>query len=160
MKHLDEFCGSRSGGELLRWGLIAFAAALAALLAGSLETGRLHAQSGTAFSFTTALVRVITPNSDGINDVAILCVDNPQSNAVRGEVFDLRGRKVAEMSHVERAGVLQTNSRSCPLPGGLNKAEALTWDGKAGGGAVRSGVYIYLIKAEDKAVTGTVLVVR
>ena len=157
MKHLDEFCGSKGGAELMRWGMIALAAALAALLAGSLETGRVHAQAGAGFFFTEARVRVITPNGDGINDLAILCFDNPQANGVRGELFILRGRKVAEMTYVQNAAV----ALKCPTIGGVTpNPEALTWDGRAGGGAVRSGVYIYVIKAEDKAVTGTLLVLR
>jgi hypothetical protein len=162
MKTINELIENNGAAETLRWGLIGLAAAIAVLLASSLETGRLHAQAASEFVFTEARVRVITPNGDRKNDVAILCFDNPQHNGVRGEIFSLRGRKVTEMEFVEDAGGGRPNDRGCPIdPAKVSgSAEALTWDGKAGGRAVRSGVYIYVIKAEDKAVTGTILVVR
>lgn len=161
MKKVNENRGKLAKTDVLHWGMIALAAVLAAVLAGSLETGRVHAQVGSAFTFIEALVRVITPNGDKKNDVAILCFDNPKASAMRGEIYTLRGRKVAEMIHVQNAGLLQSAGFSCPLvPGAVEAEEALTWDGKAFGAAVRSGIYIYVVKSEDKAVTGTVLVVR
>ena len=80
----------------VRWALIAAGALAAALLAGSLETGR--AQSGaTGFKFSGGLVRVITPNGDGKNDVAIVCYENPRDSEVTGRVYDLRGGLVSHM---------------------------------------------------------------
>jgi len=159
MNKLNETRGKITGAETLRWGLIVLAAALAAVLGGSLETGRVHAQAGSSFIFTEARVRVITPNGDGKNDTAILCFDNPKASGVRGEIYTLRGRKISEMTFVQNAG--GAAGLNCPVVGGIAPSpEALTWDGKAFGAAIRSGVYIYVIKSEDKAVTGTVLVVR
>ena len=36
----------------------------------------------------------------------------------------------------------------------------MTWDGKADGTTVRSGVYIYKVRAEETTFTGSILVVR
>jgi hypothetical protein len=160
MKTINELNGKNGAGEALRWGLIALAAALAAVLASTLETGRLHAQSASEFEFQVARVRVITPNGDRKNDVAILCFTNPGANAMRGEIFSLRGRKVADMEYLDSAGVGErAPSYDCPGTIAANP-EAMLWDGKYGGAAVRSGVYIYVVKGEAKAFTGTILVVR
>lgn len=158
MKEIKEINGKGEAADMLRWGWILLAAVLAAVLALTLETGSVFAQANSAFTFVEARVRVITPNGDQKNDLAILCFDNPKASGVSGEVYNLRGRKVAEMTFVANAGGA---TLGCPVINpGLVAAEALTWDGRASGSVVRSGVYVYVIKAEDKAVTGTVLVVR
>ncbi len=158
MKKINEIHGNFAKGNALRWGMILLAAAIAAVLAGSLETGRVHAQVGSSFMFSEARVRVITPNGDSKNDVAILCYDNPKASGVRAEIFTLRGRKISEMTFVGNGTPLANN---CPvIPGPASNTEALTWDGKAFGASVRSGIYIYVLKSEDKVVTGTILVVR
>ncbi|HAH07723.1 MAG TPA: hypothetical protein DCM05_14580, partial [Elusimicrobia bacterium] len=128
-------------------------------LAATLETGRVHAQ-GTGFSFLGALVRIITPNGDFKNDVAILCIENPKSSEVTGTVYDLRGGNVSGMLR-ETSGVVNTPSKTCQdTHGGSTYIEAVTWNGRMNGSAVASGVYIYRIQSEDATVTGTVVVAR
>lgn len=151
--------------ELPRWFWPAVALAVAALLALSVETGRVHAQATTAFRFRGFLVRVISPNRDRNNDVGILCYENPKSSAVSGKIFDLRGAEVAAMLRIQDPNINPlTVVAQCrgkfPPSGVLSNSEALTWDGRSGGSAVAGGVYIYQIQSEDLTVTGTVLVVR
>ena len=85
--------------------------------------------------------RVITPNGDGLNDVVIFQVDNPTQSELTGQVFDLRGARVADLAAGPRADTLQ-------------------WDGKSGGRVVPSGVYIYQLRVEDKVFNGTIVVAR
>lgn len=159
MEKLNGIRRNFADAGLLRWALIATGALLAALLAATLETGRVHAQ-GSGFRFLGALVRVITPNGDQKNDVAILCFENPRSSAVTGTVYDLRGGNITGMLH-EASGAANTASKTCQdQNGGSTYIEALTWDGKVNGGSAASGVYIYRIQAEDATVTGTVVVAR
>ncbi|MBI3298921.1 MAG: gliding motility-associated C-terminal domain-containing protein [Elusimicrobia bacterium] len=96
-----------------------------------------------AFSFTKAGLsnRFITPNGDGRNDVIVFRYSNPRDILVSGRVVDLKGARVAELA----AGTV---------------ADTLVWDGKAGGGAVPSGVYIYVIEGGSSVFTGTLVVVR
>lgn len=137
------------------------------LLAMTVETGKLYAQA-LSFGFKGALVRVITPNSDGKNDTAIFCFENPKASAVSARIFDLRGQVVSGMVHVNlptppAGGTQGSCNAKFPSVGGLNglsAPQAVTWDGRANGKAVSPGVYIYQIKAEAVTVTGTVVVVR
>ena len=160
MKMLSEIHGKLASAEWLRWALIGLGAAAAALLAAGIETGRAHAQTaGSGFFFSEARVRVITPNGDQRNDRAILCFDNPKSSGVRGEIFDLHGRKVSEMTFL--GGPNQGLTVGCP-PGHppVPNSQALTWDGRSNGSLAAGGIYVYLIQSEDQARTGTILVVR
>lgn len=161
MKKFNRIRKNFTDSEALRWVLIALGVVVAALLAATLETARVHAeaQQGNRFRFMTALVRVITPNGDKKNDKAILCVDNPQDFAVRAKIIDLRGHKVADMEYWDMT-TYEDLVENCPPAGGLDKRRALVWDGKSNGTPVSSGVYIYRIRCESKAVTGTILVVR
>ncbi|MFH1725544.1 MAG: hypothetical protein ABII00_13125 [Elusimicrobiota bacterium] len=136
---------------------VALWAAAAALLGAVLGTGHLNAQAGAGFHFLGALVRVITPNGDRANDLAIVCFDNPRFSGVSGDVFDLRGHQVSGMAHTDAAAII---AQCPPAPPGVPNTEALTWDGRSNGTPVSGGVYIYQIKSEDVVVTGTVLVVR
>lgn len=97
-----------------------------------------------AFSFDASGVsnRLITPNGDGLNDAAVLSFSNPRDSSVRGRIYDLRGSFVSDMT----AG---------PTP-----SLTLQWDGKGSGGAVASGIYVYVLEAEEKVFTGTLVVVR
>ena len=131
-----------------RWILWILAAAGIALLAGGLETGKVHA-ANTAFTFLGTLSHVVTPNGDGLNDIAFYCFDNPRSSEVSGAVYDLRGNKVSGLTNSATA------CPGAPLNGGT-----LTWDAKVSGRAVSSGVYIYQIQSEGTTITGTVMVVR
>ncbi|MBI5596155.1 MAG: hypothetical protein HY928_08720 [Elusimicrobia bacterium] len=136
---------------------------LAAFLALTLETGRAHAAGGD-FSFQGYLNRIVTPNGDLKNDLAILCVDNPKDFAVRGRIFDLRGHVVTEMflqlDPTFALGATKPVVQCRASFPGQFKPQALTWDGRANGTAVTNGVYIWRIEAEETAVTGTVVVAR
>jgi hypothetical protein len=151
--------------RLTRLVLVALGTGAAVLLATTMEIGNLHAQV-TGFTFKGALLRVITPNNDKKNDIAILCIENPKDSGISGKVFDLRGHLVSGMVRENNTsgGAVVTNCNS-KFPsvggtGGLAQPEGVTWDGKSGGRAVSAGVYIYQIKSEDVTVTGTIVVVR
>ncbi|MEK9145030.1 MAG: hypothetical protein AAB339_05415 [Elusimicrobiota bacterium] len=164
MKKINEFHIKLAGSGALRWVMMALGAVLAAVLALTLETGRAEAQS-TGFRYLGALVRVITPNSDGKNDVAILCTNNPKDSAVSGTIFDLSGKLVSAMTYLKGANPPSPSpQKSCestfPPGGGITQVDALTWDGRSGGAAVPGGVYLYQIQAEDATTTGTVVVAR
>lgn len=149
--------------EALRWGFIALAAVLAALLFATLETGHAHAAS-SIFSFQGYLAKFVTPNGDAKNDTAILCFDNPKDFTIRGQVFDLRGHHVADMTHVvdpSRVDATKVVKLCNTTFGGQFKPQAAVWDGKTSGGTVvTSGVYVWRVEAEETTVTGTVVVVR
>ncbi|MBI4424080.1 MAG: gliding motility-associated C-terminal domain-containing protein [Elusimicrobia bacterium] len=110
-------------------------------MAGSYQIRSVLRETAFDFDASGTFNKTITPNGDGLNDAAVFVFDNPKDSAVRGTIFDLRGGRVAEM-------------RSGPV------ANSLQWDGKANGGAVPRGVYLYQIRAEGRAFSGTVLVVR
>jgi len=94
------------------------------------------------FSFQGVSNRFITPNGDNKNDAAVFTVANPQNLEVKGKIFDIRGKLVANMT-VD------------PL------LQKLSWDAKAGNGQiVRTGVYVYVIEAEGAAFRGLVVVIR
>jgi len=162
MKNFNEI-RKNLADEALRWGLIVLGAALAVLLAMTLETGRAHA-AGSNFSFQGYVSKFLTPNGDNLNPRAILCVDNPKDLAVRGRVFDLRGAHVADMTHIiDTLGTDVTKPVvACKAAFGTPfKMQAVVWDGRAlGGGTVSGGVYVWRIEAEETAVTGTVVVAR
>jgi len=96
---------------------------------------------GLNFDVSQLSNKVITPNGDGRNDKAVFLFDNPRDAAFSGRIFDRQGGFVADM-----------------IPGVL--ANTLQWDGKGGGRVVPGGVYIYQIRGESKAFSGTLLVVR
>lgn len=162
MKNFNEI-RKNLADEALRWGFILLAAALAAVLGMTLETGRAHAAGGE-FTFKGYISKFITPNGDTLNPLAILCVDNPKDFTVRGRVFDLRGMFVADMTHViDTTGVdpLKPILACKGTFGTPFKMQSVVWDGRAnGGGVVTSGVYVWRIEAEETTVTGTVVVVR
>lgn len=144
------------GMDWVRWLMFALGLALVAFLAATLETGKAHAL-GSVFSFRGSIVRFITPNNDGKNDVGILCYENPNASAPDAKVMDLRGNEVSGMTRWD-AGATMT---SCQNKYGLGvDAEALTWDGRSHGRAVAGGVYIYQVRSEGVTVTGTFVVVR
>lgn len=136
--------------RLRDWLLTALAVAAALALGGFLT--ELSAQTPGGFRFFGPLSRVITPNGDQRNDLAFFCFDNPADSDVIGKVYTLLGAEVASMS--PRAS---TGSSACP--GGFIP-QLVTWDGRAAGGVVRSGVYVYRITSEGRSYTGTLLVVR
>ena len=82
--------------------------------------------------------RIITPNGDGINDVAHF------SGLVDGDIvhiFDVRGRRVRTIN-------ASTNSPT-------------QWDGRNDGGSiVDSGVYIYQYESQGSRVSGVIVVAK
>lgn len=97
-----------------------------------------------AFNFDVSGLsnRALTPNGDGLNDTVVFTFDNPKDSGVSGRLYDARGRYVCDMAPGPVAGA------------------SLLWDGKAGGGVVPRGVYIYQIQAEGRTFNGTVVVIR
>ena len=106
-----------------------------------LNAGVIIAPKG--FSFSGVSNRFISPNGDSKNDIAIFQFDNPQFSDVTGKIIDMKGMVVATLT-----------------PGPVNPSTQLMWDGKAGGGPAPGGVYIYVIAAEGKIFSGTVVVIR
>lgn len=89
--------------------------------------------------------RVFTPNDDGLNDRVYFVLENPNNSNVRGEIFDLSGRRVATL----------------PPPAATGIGTTIIWDGKdSNGSVVPSGVYMYRLEGEGKTFTGTVAVAR
>ena len=135
------------------WMLAALAAAAAVVLCGFLTA--LSAQTTGGFRFSGPLARVITPNGDGRNDLAFFCYDNPGDGDVTGKIYTLLGAEVASTGP-------RTAAAGSACPGGIlpGSAQFSTWDGRAAGSVVSSGIYVYRLTADGKAFTGTLLVVR
>ncbi|MBI4347898.1 MAG: fibronectin type III domain-containing protein [Elusimicrobia bacterium] len=108
---------------------------------GIYEIRALERTSGFHFDSSQITNKAITPNGDGHNDAAVFVFDNPQDSLVTGEIYDLRGGFVSGMT-----------------PGPIRNS--IQWNGRAGGNLVPGGIYVYVIKAEDRKYTGTVVVVR
>ncbi|MGQ0645862.1 MAG: gliding motility-associated C-terminal domain-containing protein [Elusimicrobiota bacterium] len=112
-----------------------------------LRSGRLggyqirHALRVGPASLVAVYPRIFSPNGDGWNDKVIMQFDNPEQVSLKGEIFDLSGAKVADMT----AGP---------------SADSLAWDGKQGGRVVPGGVYIYQVEVAGESVTGTIVVAR
>ena len=97
---------------------------------------------GAVFDLSNISGRVITPNGDGKNDQVIFTYDpGPRGVQPEGKIFDMHGAFVALM----RPGLVPNT---------------LIWDGMMNGRVVTSGVYVYQIKGDGKAFSGTVVVAR
>lgn len=108
-----------------------------------------HVLRGTEFAITQITPRkIFTPNGDGVNDEIILFLENPNDSIIsQARIFDLTGADVAEFEQ----GVVA----------GQQGVISLKWNGKdRAGNYVRSGVYIYQVKAEGKTLNGTMVVAR
>ncbi|MDQ7772816.1 MAG: hypothetical protein RDU13_04755 [Elusimicrobiales bacterium] len=92
-----------------------------------------------------ALNRLVTPNGDSRNDTFMFKCHNPSELLVRGEIFDLKGRKVADM----------VRDMSAPI----DDFYYMEWDPNLGLRAA-GGVYIYQITAGETVLKGTIVVVR
>ena len=89
---------------------------------------------------------LFTPNGDGFNDRVYLVLENPNNSPVQGEIFDLSGRRIAALPD------------STQTIGGGTRLE---WSGHDSSGAVvPSGLYMYKLEGEGKAITGTISVAR
>jgi flagellar hook assembly protein FlgD len=90
--------------------------------------------------------KTITPNGDGINDVAFFLFENKTGAVAQGTIYDLRSAKVADL---QESNIFAGDN------------SVLTWDGKDNSGSVvPAGVYIYKVKVADMTYTGTVIVAR
>lgn len=132
----------------------AAAAALAAALAVA-GFAIARAQSPLV-QFYGPLSRVITPNGDGINDVAFFCFENPQDSEISGKIYTVLGTEVASLGPRRD----RTGAAGAGCPASVIRAQFSTWDGTGGGVRVRSGLYVYRITAEEQVFSGTLLVVR
>lgn len=112
----------------------------------------LHAQTG--FRWDGPISRVITPNGDGLNDKAFFCFDNFADSDVTGTIYTMLGGQVANLQ--PRQNLAAPGVPQCPAG---NKEQFETWDPQAQG-QVHSGVFVYLVRAEGKTYSGTVVVVR
>ncbi len=89
--------------------------------------------------------RIFTPNGDGANDVVVFQFGegNLDGKTISGEIFDLSGTKVADLSP------------------GPDPSVTLIWDGKASNGSlVSGGIYVYQISVNGVSVNGTVVVAK
>jgi hypothetical protein len=123
----------------------------AAFLAIALLAVGVFAQTGT-LRFYGPLSRIVTPNGDQRNDRAIFCFDNPADSDISGKIYTLLGTEVGTMGPRTRPALA-----GCPT--GFDP-QSVTWDGRANGAAVRSGIYVYRISSELKVYSGTLIVVR
>ncbi len=90
----------------------------------------------------TVTPRVITPDGDGYNDIAIFRFDNPKDSQINARIFSSDGSYVAQLA----AG-----------PG----VDTLKWDGRDSGGSdAPAGVYVYQIEVEGKVYNGTLVIAR
>lgn len=122
----------------------------AAMLAG---LGLILAQSG-GFRFDGPLGRVLTPNGDLRNDEAFICFGNPSDSDVEVRIYTLWGAEVARPAQIRSA------LAACPPLGIGAGSQHAKWDGRSSGSFVKSGVYVYQVKAEGRTFSGTFLVVR
>lgn len=101
--------------------------------------------AGVAVGNSRALNRLVTPNGDSRNDTFVFKCHNPSELLVRGEIFDLKGRKVADM----------VRDMSAPL----DDFYYMEWDPN-GGRRAAGGVYVYQVTVGESVLRGTVVVVR
>ena len=106
--------------------------------------------------FYGPLSRVITPNGDGVNDIAFFCFENPQGSEISGKIYTLFGTEVAAIGPRRD----RTGAAGAGCPASIIQAQYATWNGTADNVRVRSGMYVYRITSEDQVFTGTLLVVR
>ncbi|MBU2529839.1 MAG: gliding motility-associated C-terminal domain-containing protein [Elusimicrobia bacterium] len=93
-----------------------------------------------------AMTKFVTPNGDGKNDTFVFQCYNPMDLAVRGKIYSLKSRLVAEM---QDADVSPSDNYS-----------ELAWNPNSGYENAKGGVYIYQILIGVKVYKGTVIVIR
>jgi len=101
-----------------------------------------------SFGITSILPdKVFTPNGDGWNDYLEIQYYNPYDALVKGEIYDIKGRLVANMKKDEREGITR-----------------LIWAGNdVNNDSVPGGLYIYQVEVsgpENKVIKGTIILVR
>ena len=104
--------------------------------------------SETSFEIEEVLPdKIFTPNGDGWNDYFEIQYDNPYDALVKGKIYDLKGRLVADMKKDEREGI-----------------DRLIWDGNGlNDNPVTGGLYIYQVEvsgSENKVIKGIIILVR
>jgi gliding motility-associated-like protein len=91
--------------------------------------------------------KVFTPNGDGWNDYLEIQYTNPYDALVKGKIYDIKGRLVANMKKDEN---------------GLTPR--LIWNGNdLNNNLVTGGLYIYQVEVsgpENKVIKGTIILVR
>ena len=92
--------------------------------------------------------KIFTPNGDGVNDDIFLFMENPKDSSItQAKIYDITGTEVADFEQ--------------GMVSGASGIISLKWNGRdTSGNYVRSGVYIYQIKAEGKVLNGTIVVAR
>jgi hypothetical protein len=101
----------------------------------------------SGFAFSGVSNRILTPNGDHLNDNVVFNCSNPFDSAGTVKIYDVRGHLVTTIS----------------IPGGAGACgptNLVSWDGRAGGQVVSTGVYIYVIAIEGVVSSGTVVVIR
>jgi gliding motility-associated-like protein len=84
--------------------------------------------------------KTFTPNGDEINDTFNIQFENPWESNIHGYVYDLNGALVTEF---------------------IRDGDKLYWDGRDNNSStVKSGLYIYQLRGENKTINGTVVVAR
>lgn len=127
------------------------------LLAAAALMGLAHARAQTSgVNFYGPLSRVITPNGDHINDLAFFCFENPQRSEISGKIYTLLGSEVASVGAQQD----RTAGAGAGCPASIIQAQYMTWDGRADGVRVRSGIYVYRLIVEDRVFSGTLLIAR
>lgn len=94
-----------------------------------------------AFDFTGPTNRIVTPNGDGFNDTVSFRFANPRDSAGTIRIYDMRGRQV----------------RALPIEVG---DASKSWDARADGRFVESGVYVFVLSVESRTFSGAMLVIR
>jgi len=117
---------------------------------GTLNSARPIDNSYYSESFEIKEVRpdkIFTPNGDGWNDYLEIKCDNPYDAIVKGKIYDIKGRIVANMKKDENGAITR-----------------LIWDGNdINNDPVTGGLYIYQVEVsgpENKVIKGTIILVR
>jgi hypothetical protein len=109
---------------------------------GVYQVRALLRSDSAVFDLSNISGRVITPNGDGKNDQVIFTYDpGPRNVTPEGKIYDIHGAFVADM----KAGLVPNT---------------IVWDGFMNGRRATSGVYVYQIKGDGKAFSGTIVVAR
>jgi hypothetical protein len=115
-------------------------------LTGAFQVRTFEAATELSLDRSSVFPRIFSPNGDGINDRVFFLIDNPRLVPVQGRIIDLSGGDVSDLR---------------PAGAGAPSADALAWDGRdRAGQIVPAGVYLYEVKGDGKAITGSVVVAK